>query len=106
MSRLIPPNADPITLGQIPAPPAGLPGLGGDEAATGTYRTLHLVATSAESLPDAIENALARASSLVPGVDWFELTELRGSVADGKVGRWMVGVKVGYRPDTPGTPRA
>jgi len=31
------------------------------------------------------------------GLDWFEMTEVRGLVKDGKVNQFQVKVKVGFR---------
>lgn len=62
------------------------------------YRTAELVATSASGLQDAIEGALGRAQRHLGTVDWFHVTDLRGTVVEGRVGRWQVGLTVGYRP--------
>lgn len=96
----------------FPQPPAGdrtdgstdRPPANDCRPAVSDYRTLDLMATSASSLPDAIEAALTRAASLVGPVDWFELRDLRGTVEDGHVGRWQVGVRIGYRETPPPVP--
>jgi len=50
------------------------------------YKKTEIVGSSKTSIEDAIEKALSRASSTLKNVDWFEVTETRGHVVDGKVG--------------------
>ena len=52
---------------------------------------------SDESIQQAIRNAVARASESLKGLDWFEMTEVRGLVKEGKVSQFQVKVKVGFR---------
>jgi flavin-binding protein dodecin len=61
------------------------------------YRKTELVGSSATSLSDAIETAIARASKTLRNVEWFEVSEIRGQVQDGKVGHYQVVLKVGFR---------
>lgn len=61
------------------------------------YKKTEIVGSSKTSIEDAIEKALARASSTLNNVDWFEVTETRGHVVDGKVGHYQVTLKVGFR---------
>ena len=46
---------------------------------------------------DAITSAVARASTTVRGLDWFEVTEIRGHLEDGAVAHYQVGLKLGFR---------
>ena len=62
-----------------------------------TYKIIELVGVSEESIQQAIRNAVARASESLKGLDWFEMTEVRGLVKDGKVNQFQVKVKVGFR---------
>jgi flavin-binding protein dodecin len=62
-----------------------------------TYKVIELVGVSEESIQQAIRNAVARASESLKGLDWFEMTEVRGLVKDGKVDQFQVTVKVGFR---------
>ena len=41
--------------------------------------------------------AVARASTTVRGLDWFEVTEIRGHLADGAIAHYQVGLKLGFR---------
>jgi flavin-binding protein dodecin len=62
-----------------------------------TYKIIELVGVSEESIQQAIRNAITRASKSLKGLDWFEMTEVRGLVKDGKVNQFQVKVKVGFR---------
>ena len=62
-----------------------------------TYKMIELVGVSKESIQQAVRNAVARASKSLKGLDWFEMTEVRGLVKEGKVSEFQVKVKVGFR---------
>jgi flavin-binding protein dodecin len=62
-----------------------------------TYRVTEIVGTSEESLDDAIRNGIARASTTLRGMDWFEVTEIRGHLNEGAIQHFQVGLKVGFR---------
>jgi dodecin len=64
-----------------------------------TYRVTEIVGTSTESIDDAIKGAVGRAAETLHGLDWFEVTEIRGHIEDGAVGHVQVGLKVGFRLD-------
>jgi flavin-binding protein dodecin len=64
-----------------------------------TYKKIELVGTSDVSYAKATENALARATETLHGIGWFEVTELRGRVEDGKVAEFQVTLKVGMKLD-------
>jgi flavin-binding protein dodecin len=60
------------------------------------YKVVDLVGSSTESVTDAIQTAIARASATTRNIRWFEVVQVRGDVADGKVGRYQVMLKVGF----------
>jgi dodecin len=62
-----------------------------------TYRVTELVGTSPDGIEPAIRSAVRRASATLRHVDWFEVTEIRGQIADGEVAHFQVGLKVGFR---------
>ena len=64
-----------------------------------TYKKIEIVGTSKESISKAVENGIARAAQTVKHMDWFEVTELRGRIADGAVGQYQVAMKIGFRLD-------
>lgn len=61
------------------------------------YKKIELVGSSTKSSDDAIEQAIARASETLRNLDWFEVTEVRGHIKDGKVAHWQVGLRIGMR---------
>ena len=61
------------------------------------YKKIEIVGSSSVSSDDAVRNALERASKSLTHMDWFEVTETRGHIVDGKVGHWQVTLKVGFR---------
>jgi flavin-binding protein dodecin len=60
------------------------------------YKKIELTGTSSSSIEEAVENALAKAAETVRNMRWFEVVETRGNIADGKVDRWQVTLKVGF----------
>ncbi len=62
-----------------------------------TYGISEVVGSSTTSIDDAITTAVSRASTTVRGLDWFEVTEIRGHIADGAVAHYQVGIKLGFR---------
>ncbi len=61
-----------------------------------TYKKIEITGTSDQSMEAAIENAIAKASNTVEDMRWFEVTETRGSITEGKVTEWQVGLKIGF----------
>ncbi len=68
---------------------------------THVYKKIELVGSSPVSSDDAIRNALERAAKTLKNLDWFEVTETRGHLENGKIAHWQVGVKVGMRVEGP-----
>jgi len=62
-----------------------------------TYKLIELVGVSPQSYADATKNAIARASETLKGLDWFEVTQLRGLIREGGIAEYQVTVKVGFR---------
>ena len=44
----------------------------------------------------AIRKAIAKANETVRNIHWFQVTETRGFVAEGKVAHWQVTQKIGF----------
>jgi len=61
------------------------------------YKLVELVGSSSAGTDDAIRNAIETAAKTLRHIDWFEVTETRGHVADGKVAHFQVTLKVGFR---------
>lgn len=62
-----------------------------------TYKKIELTGTSENSIEDAVNNAIIKASESIRKIRWFEVKEVRGSVAEGQVHQWQVTIKVGFR---------
>jgi flavin-binding protein dodecin len=62
-----------------------------------TFKLIELVGSSDQSIQQAVRNAIKRASASLKGISWFEVTQIRGQVADGEVSQFQVTLKVGFR---------
>ena len=60
------------------------------------YKLIELTGSSPNGIEDAVNNAISRASKSVRNMRWFEVTETRGHIENGKIGHWQVTVKVGF----------
>ncbi len=63
------------------------------------YKTIELTGSSSQSIEDAVAKAIARASQTIRQMRWFQVTETRGHIEDGKIGHWQVTIKVGFTLD-------
>ena len=61
------------------------------------YSISEIYGSSGRSVEEAIDNAIATASESLRNLDWFEVTEIRGHLEDGKVAHYQVGLKIGFR---------
>ena len=62
-----------------------------------TYRITEIVGTSPEGVTQAVDNGIKRASQTLRHLDWFEVTQVRGQIKDGRVEHYQVGLKLGFR---------
>ena len=60
------------------------------------YKLIELTGTSDTSMEAAINNAIRRANTSVKNLRWFQVTETRGDIEDGRVAHWQVTLKVGF----------
>jgi flavin-binding protein dodecin len=65
------------------------------------YGLSEIVGTSAQGVDDAIRVGIERAARTVRGLDWFEVTDIRGHLANGEIGHFQVTLKVGFRMEDP-----
>lgn len=63
------------------------------------YKKIELVGSSTNSVEDAINNAIAKASETTHSLRWFEVGEIRGHIEGGAVEHYQVTVKVGFTVD-------
>ena len=61
------------------------------------YRVTEVVGTSRDSVQQAVRNAVRRANETLRNLDWFQVSEVRGTIEDGEVGEFQVAVKIGFR---------
>lgn len=60
------------------------------------YKTVELTGSSSKGADDAVRCAIERASRTIRDIRWFQVTETRGLVEDGKVAYWQVTLKIGF----------
>lgn len=63
------------------------------------YKKIELVGSSPNSIEEAVQNAIAKASKSLHNMRWFEVVETRGQIEDGKVAHWQVTLKIGFTLD-------
>ncbi|MHB8623394.1 MAG: dodecin [Sulfuricaulis sp.] len=62
-----------------------------------TYKVVELVGSSSRGTDQAIQNAITRAAKTLRNLDWFEVVETRGHIANGRIAHWQVKLKLGFR---------
>ncbi|GAB4137866.1 dodecin family protein [Thermopirellula anaerolimosa] len=63
------------------------------------FKKLQVVGTSTVSFADAAAQAVAKVAQTEKKASWFEVVELRGAIADGKVSQYQVTVNIGCKLD-------
>jgi flavin-binding protein dodecin len=61
------------------------------------YKSVEITGSSPDGLTEAIDRAVAKAAESLRGLDWFELTSVRGHIEDGRVAHYQATVKIGFR---------
>ena len=65
------------------------------------YSVSEIVGSSTESIDDAINGAIGRASRTLHNLDWFEVSQIRGRIEEDQRCHFQVTLKVGFRLDEP-----
>ena len=60
------------------------------------YKIVELVGSSRTSIEDAVQNALTKAGESIRNTRWFQVTETRGYIEEGRVAYWQVTIKNGF----------
>jgi dodecin len=60
------------------------------------YKIIELAGSSETSIEDAIQRAIHKASETLRHMRWFEVTETRGQVENGRVKYYQVTLKAGF----------
>jgi flavin-binding protein dodecin len=61
------------------------------------YKTIEITGSSPDGVTQAIDRAVTKASQSLRGLDWFEVTEIRGHIQEGAIAHYQVTLKVGFR---------
>lgn len=61
------------------------------------WKYIEVVGESSESFADAVKEAIAEASKTVRGMNWFEVSSLRGRITKDKVETFQAAVKIGFK---------
>jgi len=61
------------------------------------YGVSEVVGSSTKSIEEAIANAVQTAGGTVRNLEWFQVSEMRGHVKDGRVAHYQVMLKLGFR---------
>jgi flavin-binding protein dodecin len=69
---------------------------GGTIMSNHVYKHLELTGSSTLGMEDAIKMAIEKASATVRNMQWFEVIDTRGHIADSKVAHWQVTIKIGF----------
>jgi flavin-binding protein dodecin len=65
------------------------------------YGLSEIVGTSRQGVDDAIRVGVQRAARTLRGHDWFEVTDIRGHLANGEIEHFQVTLKIGFRMEEP-----
>lgn len=63
------------------------------------YKQTELTGSSTSSIEDAVQKAVERAAKTVRNMRWFEVTDMRGHIEDGRIAHWQVTIKIGFTLD-------
>lgn len=66
-----------------------------------TYKVIELVGSSKDGVTEAINEAVTRASQTIKGLDWFEVSQIRGNIQDNNIAWYQVSLKIGFRVMSP-----
>jgi flavin-binding protein dodecin len=61
------------------------------------YHVTEVVGTSPNSIDEAIRTAIDRSAKTLRNLDWFETTQIRGYLDEGRIQHYQVTLKVGFR---------
>jgi flavin-binding protein dodecin len=61
------------------------------------FRKIDVVGTSTKSFAEAAANGVAKAGESLQNMSWFEVVEMRGSIAEGKIQQYQTTIRIGYR---------
>ena len=62
-----------------------------------TYKVIKVAGTSPESFAKAAQTAVQEAAKTLRGLGWFEVTQMRGRIENGKIAEYQVMVEIGFK---------
>jgi len=65
--------------------------------AVATYKLITVAGTSPVSFAKAAEAAVKSAGKTLRGLGWFQVKEMRGRIAKGKISEYQVMVEIGFK---------
>ena len=60
------------------------------------YKKIELTGSSQNSIEEAVQNAIAKASKTIRNMRWFEIVETRGYIDENQIAYWQVTIKIGF----------
>jgi dodecin len=63
------------------------------------YQQIEITGSSNAGLQNAIERAVEAAARRVDNTRWFEVTDVRGHIENGRIAHWQTTLKIGFRAD-------
>lgn len=61
------------------------------------WKVIEIVGESKESFADAVRNAIEESAKTVKQMQWFEATQFRGTIKEGKVSQFQAVVRIGFK---------
>ena len=66
---------------------------------TKVFKQIQVTGCSDTSYEDAIATAIDKAGETVHNQSWFEVTDLRGAIQEGKPSEWQATLVIGFKVD-------
>ncbi|MFZ6028643.1 MAG: dodecin [Chloroflexota bacterium] len=60
------------------------------------YKRIQLTGTSPNSVEEAVNHAVLKASETIRHMRWFKIEEIRGVLGEDAVFEWQVNVQIGF----------
>lgn len=61
------------------------------------YSVTEIVGSAGKSIDEAIQHGVATAAKSLRNIEWVEVVNIRGHIADGKIEHYQVQMKLGLR---------
>jgi hypothetical protein len=61
------------------------------------WKIIEIIGESNDSFANAVRNAVEEAGKTVKQMQWFEATQFRGTIKEGKVSQFQAVVRIGFK---------